>query len=200
MSEDKKQHEEKMQATKEKMRAAQKEKTEKRGIVIVVTGNGKGKSTSGFGTVLRALGHDFKVGVVQFIKGKWNTGESKFVKANLDQIDYYAMETGFTWNTQDREGDIAAAERTWEHAERMLKNPELKLVLIDELTYMLSYDYLDRKKICDAIMARPEDQTVVVTGRDACEELLAIADTISEVKEVKHAYNQGIRAQKGVDF
>ncbi|MEM8594336.1 MAG: cob(I)yrinic acid a,c-diamide adenosyltransferase [Pseudomonadota bacterium] len=194
-------HKIKMQETQRKMRLAQKEKVHKRGVVIVVTGNGKGKSTSGFGTVLRAMGHGFNVGVIQFIKGKWKTGESRFfAEYQGDSVYYYAMETGFTWNTQDREGDILHAEKTWEHAEKCLQDDRLKVVMIDELTYMINYGYLDKNVIVSAIKARPKDQTVIITGRDACETLKELSDTFSEVMEVKHAYQEGIRAQKGVDF
>jgi cob(I)alamin adenosyltransferase len=193
-------HQSQMKEIKKKMREEQKKKTEKRGVLIVITGNGKGKSTSGFGTLLRALGHGHKVGVIQFIKGKWKTGESKFIEKSLDDIEYHCMETGFTWDTQNRESDIYAAESTWAHAEQALNNPEIKLVLIDELTYMLNYNYLDASKVINALQNRPINQTVIVTGRDACERLIDLADTVSHVQEIKHAYNEGIRAQKGVDF
>ena len=171
-----------------------------RGVVIVLTGNGKGKSSSAFGMVMRAMGYEHKVGVVQFIKGEQLSGEELYLREKLSETDFYQMGTGFTWNTQDRDGDIAAAERTWAVAERMLQDDSYQLVILDELTYMLAYTYLDEAKVLQAIENRPGEQSVVVTGRGGGSALQELADTVSEVKEIKHAFKAGIKARQGVDF
>ncbi len=193
-------HKKKMQKQKENVDAHIEAADEERGIALLLTGNGKGKSSSGFGMVLRALGYDQKVGVVQFIKGVQLSGEEIFLKEKMPQVDFYQMGTGFTWNTQDRTSDIEAAERTWEQAARMLKDPNLDLVLLDELTYMIAYKYLDEQMIVDAIANRPPEQSVIVTGRGGGSSLREVCDTVSEVKEVKHAYKAGVKARKGVDY
>lgn len=199
-------HKQKMQKQKEKVDASIAKADIERGVVIVLTGNGKGKSSSGFGMVLRALGYDHKVGVVQFIKGAQLSGEEIFLKEkgallpNFEAEDFYQMGTGFTWNTQDRSGDIQAAEDTWAVAERMLKDDRYNLVLLDELTYMIAYKYLDEERILNAIKNRPVEQSVVVTGRGGGSALQELADTVSEVKDIKHAYKSGIKAREGVDF
>ena len=193
-------HKKKMEKQKEKVDANIARAAEERGVLIVLTGNGKGKSSSGFGMVLRAMGYDKKIGVVQFIKGVQLSGEELFLKKNHPAEDFYQMGTGFTWNTQDRSSDIEAAERTWQVAERMLGDPSYDLVLLDELTYMIGYKYLDEKKILEALQNRPIEQSVIVTGRGGGNGLQDIADTVSEVKEIKHAYKAGIKAREGVDF
>lgn len=193
-------HKKKMQKQKEKVDAHIKAADEERGVLILLTGNGKGKSSSGFGMVLRALGYDHSVGVVQFIKGVQLSGEEIFLKEKMPKVDFYQMGTGFTWNTQDRSGDIAAAERTWQQAARMLQDESLDLVLLDELTYMIAYKYLDEDMIIEALKNRPPEQSVIVTGRGGGSKLREICDTVSEVKEVKHAYNAGVKARKGVDY
>ena len=193
-------HKKKMQKQKEKVDAHIKSADEERGVLILLTGNGKGKSSSGFGMVLRALGYDHSVGVVQFIKGVQLSGEEIFLKEKMPHVDFYQMGTGFTWNTQDRSSDIAAAERTWEQASRMLQDPSLDLVLLDELTYMIAYKYLDEDMIIEALKNRSPEQSVIVTGRGGGSKLREICDTVSEVKEVKHAYNAGVKARKGVDY
>jgi cob(I)alamin adenosyltransferase len=193
-------HKKKMQKQKENVDAHIEAADEERGIALLLTGNGKGKSSSGFGMVLRALGYDQKVGVVQFIKGAQLSGEEIFLKEKMPEVDFYQMGTGFTWNTQDRTSDIEAAERTWEQAARMLKDPNLDLVLLDELTYMIAYKYLDEQMIVDAIANRPPEQSVIVTGRGGGSSLREVCDTVSEVKEVKHAYKAGVKARKGVDY
>jgi len=171
-----------------------------RGVIVLITGNGKGKSSSGFGMVVRALGHGFKAGVVQFIKQANSCGEQLYLASREPNLKQYAMDTGFTWDTQDKKADIAAAKKTWVEAEKMLKDPSLSLVLLDELTYMISYGYLSEKKIIAALKKRPKMQHVVITGRGASEALIELADTVSEIVEVKHAFKAGVKAQKGVEY
>ena len=193
-------HKRKMQKQKEKIDASIAAATVERGLVLLLTGDGKGKSSSAFGMVMRSLGYGYKVGVVQFIKGAQLSGEELFIRDKHPEVDFYQMGTGFTWNTQDRDGDIAAAEKTWVEAERMLQDDRLHLVVLDELTYMLGYKYLDEEKVLSAIRNRPTEQTVVVTGRGGGAALQDLADTVSEVKNTKHAYTSGVKARKGVDF
>ncbi|TXS95252.1 cob(I)yrinic acid a,c-diamide adenosyltransferase [Parahaliea maris] len=205
MSEDKEQrreakHKASMQKQKAKVDARIEEASTERGVAVLVTGNGKGKSSSAFGMVLRALGYGQKVGVVQFIKGEQLSGEEIFLRDHLPQVDFYQMGTGFTWNTQDRSGDIAAARATWEKALPMLQDPSYDLVVLDELTYMIAYDYLPEQDIIDAIANRPVEQSVVITGRGGGSALQEVVDTVSEVKDVKHAFRAGIKARRGVDF
>tara|TARA_B100000745_G_scaffold74288_1_gene44800 strand:- start:1273 stop:1863 length:591 start_codon:yes stop_codon:yes gene_type:complete len=191
-------HVKKQQKLKEKVDASVAQATEERGIVIVITGNGKGKSTSGFGTVARCVGHGKKAGVAQFIKGLWECGERNLLeKAG---VEFAVMKTGFTWDTQDREGDIKAATAVWDRAKKMLQDPTLHVVLLDELTYMLGYDYLPKDEVLDAIRNRPYEQSVVITGRGAITELRELADTVSEVKDIKHAFRAGVKARLGVDW
>jgi len=193
-------HQKKMEKLKESVDASIAAADTERGVMIVLTGNGKGKSSSAFGMVMRALGYGYKVGVVQFIKGEQLSGEELYVRDKCPEVTFYQMGTGFTWDTQDRAGDIAAAERTWAVAAELLQDPSVHLVVLDELTYMLSFKYLDQKMVLDALANRPPEQSVVVTGRGGGSELQALADTVSELKEVKHAYNNGIMARRGVDF
>ncbi len=171
-----------------------------RGVAILLTGNGKGKSSSAFGMVMRALGYGHKVGVIQFIKGVQLSGEEIYIRDQCPQVTFYQMGTGFTWDTQDRSGDIAAAKDTWAVAKPMLEDPSYDLVVLDEMTYMLAYDYLPEAEILTALASRPANQSVVVTGRGGGSALQEIMDTVSDVKEVKHAYNVGIKAREGVDF
>lgn len=173
--------------------------TTDKGLLLVLTGNGKGKSSSAFGMIARSVGHGLKCGVVQFIKGKWECGEHLLFKDN-PLVDFYVMNTGFTWETQDRESDIKAAEATWKQAAKLLKSKRVKVVLLDELTYMLTYGYLDKTTVLQAIANRPAMQHVIVTGRNAGKELLEMADTVSEIEETRHAFNNGIRVQKGIDY
>ncbi len=193
-------HKKKMQKQKEKVDAHIAEANIEKGVLILLTGNGKGKSSSAFGMVLRAMGYGHKVGVVQFIKGQQLSGEEIFLKEKLPEVEFYQMGTGFTWNTQDRTSDIVAAERTWAVAEKMLKDESLQLVVLDELTYMLAYTYLDEERVLSALKDRPYEQSVIVTGRGGGAQLKEIADTVSEVKEIKHAYKSGIKARQGVDY
>jgi len=169
-------------------------------VAILLTGNGKGKSSSAFGMVMRALGYGHRVGVVQFIKGVMLSGEELYLREHCPQVQFYQMGTGFTWDTQDRRADIEAAERTWAVAKRFLEDSSLDLVVLDELTYMLSFDYLDEVDVLSAIQDRPVEQSVIVTGRGGGKNLQDIMDTVSEVKDIKHAFNAGIKARKGVDF
>jgi cob(I)alamin adenosyltransferase len=193
-------HKRSMQKQKEKIDARVEEASTERGVVIVLTGNGKGKSSSAFGMVMRALGYGYKVGVVQFIKGQMLSGEEIYLKEQCPQVDFYQMGTGFTWDTQDKSGDIAAAERTWAVVEPMLKDESYHLVVLDELTYMLGYKYLPEAMVLAAIENRPANQSVVITGRGGGSALQNLADTVSEIKEVKHAFKAGVAARKGVDF
>ncbi len=193
-------HKKKMQKQKEKVDASIATAGEERGVLVLLTGNGKGKSSSGFGMVLRALGYEQKVGVVQFIKGKQLSGEELYLKNTLPQVDFYQMGSGFTWNSQDHSSDIAAAEKTWSLAERMLQDDGYNLVLLDELTYMLAYKYLDEERVLSALTTRPVEQSVIVTGRGGGSGLQELADTVSEIKEIKHAYKAGIKARRGVDY
>lgn len=171
-----------------------------RGVAVLLTGNGKGKSSSAFGMVIRALGYDQKVGVVQFIKGAQLSGEELYLKNHCSQVYLYQMGTGFTWNTQDRSGDIREAEKTWAEAERLLADESIDLVVLDELTYMIAYKYLDETRVLQAIADRPRAQSVVITGRGGGSALQELVDTVSEVKDIKHAYKAGVKARKGVDY
>jgi len=193
-------HKKKMEKQKENIDATIASAVKEQGVVILLTGDGKGKTSSAFGMVLRALGYGFRVGVVQFIKGEQLSGEELYLKNQLPEVDFYQMGTGFTWDTQDRSGDIAAAEKTWAVVEPMLKDERYHLVILDEITYMLSFKYLDEDRIINAIKARPKNQSVVLTGRGGGSAIRDIADTVSEVKDIKHAYHYGIKARKGVDF
>lgn len=193
-------HKTKMQKQKQRIDSQIEKNSLEKGVMIFLTGDGKGKTSSAFGMVLRALGYNHKVGVVQFIKGQQLSGEELYLKNTLPDVQFYQMGTGFTWDTQDRSSDIEAAEKTWSVAQRMLKDNTLDLVILDEITYMLSFKYLDPDTIINSIKGRPFGQSVVVTGRGGGSRLREIADTVSEVKEIKHAYNNGIKARKGVDY
>jgi cob(I)alamin adenosyltransferase len=170
-----------------------------RGVIVVTTGNGKGKSSSGFGMVARALGHRMRVGIVQFIKGRATTGEEAFFR-RFPEVEYHVMGEGFTWEIQDRQRDIEKATAAWALACEMLNNPEIDLVLLDELNIVLKLNYLPLEVIVPPLQNRPSNQHVVITGRGAPEGLIAIADTVTEMGVVKHAYAAGIKAQKGVEF
>lgn len=193
-------HKKKMQKQKQSIDSTIASADKEQGVVILLTGDGKGKTSSAFGMVLRALGYGYRVGVVQFIKGEQLSGEELYLKNELPEVDFYQMGTGFTWDTQDRSGDIVAAEKTWAVVEPMLKDERYHLVILDEITYMLSFKYLDEDRIINAIKARPTNQSVVLTGRGGGSAIRDIADTVSEVKDIKHAYHSGIKARKGVDF
>lgn len=170
------------------------------GIIVVNTGNGKGKSSSAFGMVTRALGHGMKVGVVQFIKGAMSTGEETFLRRFPDEVSFHAMGEGYTWETQDRERDIAKAGEAWEQARRFLQDPAYGMVVLDELNIALKYKYLDVHTVIADLLDRPVMQHVVVTGRAAPPELVAVADTVTEMNVVKHAFKAGIAAQAGTEW
>lgn len=173
--------------------------TTEKNLLLVLTGNGKGKSSSAFGMLARSVGHGMKCAVVQFIKGQWECGEhANFAEHPL--VDFHVMNTGFTWETQDRSKDITAAEQTWIKAEKFLCDSSYELVILDELTYMLTYGYLEKSRILKAIKNRPKSQHAVVTGRNASKELIALADTVSEINNTKHAFDSGIKVQKGIDY
>lgn len=175
-------------------------KTIERGVLIVHTGPGKGKSTAAFGMALRCVGHGMRVGVVQFIKGAWDTAERRVLAGFGDLVTFKAMGEGFTWETQDRARDVAAAERAWEEAKRLLADPMVAMVILDELNIVLRYGYLPVEPVLAAIAARPPGQHVVVTGRNAPEELVAAADLVTEMTLVKHPFRGGVKAQPGVEF
>ena len=173
--------------------------TTEKNLLLVLTGNGKGKSSSAFGMLARSVGHGMKCAVVQFIKGQWDCGEhANFAEHPL--VDFHVMNTGFTWETQDRSKDITAAEQTWVKAEEFLTDSSYELVILDELTYMLTYGYLEKSRILKAIKNRPKNQHAVVTGRNASKELITLADTVSEINNTKHAFDSGIKVQKGIDY
>ena len=175
-------------------------KTEERGLLIIHTGLGKGKSTAAFGMVMRCIGHGFKTGIVQFTKGKWATGERVVLDRFADLVTCRAMGEGFTWDTQDRARDIAAARTAWETAKAMMADPSYKFILLDELNIVLRYDYLPLDEIVATLAAKPRDLHVVVTGRNAKPELIEIADLVTEMTLVKHPFRGGVKAQAGIEF
>lgn len=193
-------HKSKMQdlQTKQREKIAQTEDPG-RGLILVHTGNGKGKSSSAFGVAIRALGWGKTVGVVQFIKGKWITGERRFFK-NLPEVTWHTMGEGFTWDTQDRDRDIAAATAAYAKACEMMASGDYDLILLDEINIALRYDYLDIAAVIDGLKARNERTSVILTGRDAKPELMDYADLVTEMTEVKHPFQAGIKAQRGVDY
>ncbi|MCG9647060.1 cob(I)yrinic acid a,c-diamide adenosyltransferase [Vibrio brasiliensis] len=177
-----------------KVAAAQEEK----GLLLVITGNGKGKSTSGFGTIARAVGHGLNCAVAQFIKGTWENGERNLLEKL--GVEFQVMATGFTWETQNKAADTEAAQIVWQECKRMLQDESIDVVLFDELTYMVSYGYIELDEVVEALSNRPKMQSVVITGRAAHRTLIELADTVSEVKNVKHAFESGVKALKGVDW
>ncbi|WP_043767413.1 cob(I)yrinic acid a,c-diamide adenosyltransferase [Algiphilus aromaticivorans] len=192
-------HRERMQRRKEVVDGRIAKAQDERGVLLVHSGNGKGKSSSAFGMVARALGHGMQVGVVQFIKGKFSTGEEAFFR-RFEEVRYHVMGEGYTWETQDRERDIQAARAAWEVALEMLRDADIALVVLDELNIALKHRYLEIDEVVTALEQRPPMQHVVVTGRGAREELIAIADTVTEMRDVKHAFRSGIKAQQGVEL
>ncbi|GKV80216.1 cob(I)yrinic acid a,c-diamide adenosyltransferase [Pectobacterium versatile] len=191
-------HQQRQQRLKEKVDARIAAANETRGILIVFTGNGKGKTTAAFGTVTRAIGHGLRAGVIQFIKGEWPNGEKNLLQQH--GVEFQVMATGFTWDTQNRQTDTEAAQHVWQHGKRMLADPQLDLVVLDELTYMISYDYVDLSDVVTALTQRPAGQTVIITGRGCHRDLLEMADTVTEMRPVKHAFDSGIQAQQGIDW
>jgi cob(I)alamin adenosyltransferase len=193
-------HKASMEKQKAKVDQRIEEADKEQGVVILLTGDGKGKSSSAFGMVMRSLGYGYPVGIVQFIKGEQLSGEEIFIKEHHPEVEFYQMGTGFTWDTQDRGNDMAAAIKTWAVAEKMLQNKNLHLVVLDEITYMLAYKYLDEETILTAIANRPPEQSVVLTGRGGGSAIRELADTVAEINDKKHAFKSGIKARKGVDF
>ncbi|WCN13238.1 cob(I)yrinic acid a,c-diamide adenosyltransferase [Marinomonas mediterranea] len=192
-------HVERMKRIKEHVDRRIAKAQEDKGTFVLLTGNGKGKSSSSLGMVARALGHGMKVGVVQFLKGEWDTGEISFFKKH-ENVQWHIMSSGFTWETQNREQDKASSEEAWVHAKALLQDDSIDLVVLDELTYLLHYEYLNEDDVVSAIINRPEKQHLVVSGRGASESLIELADTVSEIKEIKHAFKRGIKAQKGLEY
>ncbi len=193
-------HAQRMQRKKALVDAGIARADKDKGLILINTGNGKGKSSAGFGVVARALGHEMTVAVVQFIKGSFQTGEENFFRRFPDEVEYHVMGEGFTWDTQNRARDIATAMTAWEKAEQLLSNPAIDLVLLDELNIALKMSYIPLDRVLTALRDKPEMQHVVITGRGAKDELIEIADTVTEMREIKHAYKAGIRAQKGVEL
>lgn len=191
-------HQQRQQRLKEQVDARIAVATETRGILMVFTGNGKGKTTAAFGTALRAVGHGKKVGVIQFIKGEWPNGERNLLSQH--GVEFQVMSTGFTWETQNRATDTEACLAVWQHARRMLADEALDLVLLDEITYMVSMDYLPLDELERALDARPAHQSVILTGRGCHRALTERADTVTEMRPVKHAFDAGIQAQQGIDW
>jgi cob(I)alamin adenosyltransferase len=201
MSDNAERHKAKMAKRKAVQDAEVASKTiEEKGLLIVNTGPGKGKSTAAFGLALRMLGYGKRIGVVQFIKGAWHTGEKDALAKFGDQVVWHTMGEGFTWETQDRDRDVAAAKRAWERAKELLADPSLSLVVLDELNIALRYDYLDLDTVVSALKARRDDLHVIVTGRNAKQPLLDAADLVTEMTLVKHHFAAGVKAQKGIEF
>jgi cob(I)alamin adenosyltransferase len=175
-------------------------KTMEKGLLVVHTGPGKGKSTAAFGLALRALGHGWKIGVVQFIKGAWTTGERTALAAFGDRVEWHTMGEGFTWETQDRARDIAAASRAWAKARELMARDDIRLIVLDELNIALRYDYLPLAEVVDALRERRADLHIVVTGRNAKPELIEAADLVTEMSLVKHHFAAGVKAQTGIEF
>jgi cob(I)alamin adenosyltransferase len=193
-------HAARMQRKKEVVDAKIAAATDERGVIVITTGNGKGKSSSGFGMVIRAMGHGMQTGVVQFVKGAFATGEELFLRQFAEQCQFHVMGEGYTWETQDRTRDIEKAAAAWDVARTLLSDPAIGLVLLDELNIALKYRYLDVAQVVADLQARPPMQHVVITGRGAPQELIDVADTVTDMAVVKHAFQQGIKAQRGVEL
>ncbi|EKG2655571.1 cob(I)yrinic acid a,c-diamide adenosyltransferase [Vibrio parahaemolyticus] len=191
-------HKARQQKVKEQVDAKIAAAQEEKGLLLIITGNGKGKSTSGFGTIARAVGHDLTCSVAQFIKGTWDNGERNLLEKL--GVEFQVMATGFTWETQNKTADTEAAQLVWKECKRMLQDDSIDVILFDELTYMVSYGYIDLDEVVEALNNRPKMQSVVITGRGAHRTLIEMADTVSEVKNVKHAFESGVKALKGVDW
>jgi len=193
-------HAEKMRKKKEARKKILATKTQEKGLIIVHTGKGKGKSTAAFGLVFRSLGHGKRIGVVQFVKGAWETGERDVLMRFEDQVTFRTMGEGFTWETQDRQRDIAAARSAWEEAKKMIADPSYNLILLDELNIVLRYDYLPLEEIIEVLGNKPEMTHVIVTGRNARDGLIEIADLVTEMTQIKHPFRDGVKAQAGIEF
>jgi len=193
-------HQQRMKRQKEIVDEKTQQANKDKGLLLVITGNGKGKSSSGFGMVARALGHNMRVGVVQFIKGAFSTGEESFFRRFPTEVEYHVMGDGFTWDTQNLAQDIASAEAGWEVCKRLLADPSINVVLLDELNIVLKMKYLDIDTVLADIAARPAMQHVIITGRGAPDEVIEAGDTVSRIEDVKHAFQSGIRAQKGIEL
>lgn len=193
-------HKLKMQKLKENIDTSISKANISKGIGVLLTGNGKGKTSSAFGMAIRALGYDYNVAIIQFIKGEQLSGEEIFIRKYFPKLVFHQMSTGFTWDTQDKTKDILAAKKTWDIAKNILTQKKYHLVILDELTYMLSFKYLEETEIIKALSKRPKNQSVVVTGRGGGKALRDWADTVSEVRDIKHAFNSSIMARKGVDY
>lgn len=191
-------HQARQQKVKQQVDARIANAQQEKGLLLVITGNGKGKSTSGFGTIARAVGHGKRCAVAQFIKGTWENGERNLLEKL--GVEFQVMATGFTWDTQNKQTDTEAAQQVWQQCQRMLNDESLDVVLFDELTYMVSYGYIELDEVVTALQQRPAMQSVIITGRGAHRTLIELADTVSEVKNVKHAFDSGVKALKGVDW
>lgn len=200
MNEEEKRHQQRMQKKKALIDAKVAKATEERGVLIVLSGPGKGKSSSGFGTVIRCIGHGYKAAVVQFIKGTWDCGERNFLQQRCPEVPFIVMGSGFTWETQSRERDREAAQQAWQQTKTLLSDASLHLVLLDELTYILKYGYIDAEEVYEALRNRPREQSVIITGRGAPPALKDLADTVSMIDDKKHAFRAGIKARKGVEY
>jgi len=192
-------HQQRMAAKKAVMDAKIAKATEERGILILMKGNGKGKSSSAFGTMARSLGHGKRCAVVQFLKGREETGELKFFRDH-PMVDWHVMGDGFTWETQNKEQDIATAQKAWATARPYLSNPDYDLLIFDEMSYMFKYHYLEVEPVVQALQQRPKHQNVIITGRTMATPLQEIADTISSVDDERHAFRLGVKAQAGIEF
>ncbi|AVF74946.1 MULTISPECIES: cob(I)yrinic acid a,c-diamide adenosyltransferase [Vibrio] len=191
-------HKARQQKVKEQVDAKIAAAQEEKGLLLIITGNGKGKSTSGFGTIARAVGHGLNCAVAQFIKGTWDNGERNLLEKL--GVEFQVMATGFTWETQNKAADTEAAQGVWQECKRMLQDDSIDVILFDELTYMVSYGYIDLDEVVEELSNRPKMQSVIITGRGAHRTLIEMADTVSEVKNVKHAFESGVKALKGVDW
>lgn len=195
------QHKQKMQRRQEVQEKRLAEKTQEKGLIIVNTGNGKGKTTAALGMVMRSLGHGYKVAIVQFIKGAWEPAEKAVLSKWPDQLEFHAMGEGFTWDTQNRERDIEKATAAWATSLEYILNPEYRLILLDEINIALKLGYLDVDTVIAGLSRKPADSHVILTGRGAPEQLIAIADLVTEMSLIKHPFReQGVKAQPGIEF
>ena len=193
-------HAEKMSKKKAARNKIMATKTKTGGLLVVHTGKGKGKSTAAFGMVCRGIGHGMRVGIVQFVKGKWESGEKKVLEAFTDQVTIHTMGEGFTWDTQDLDRDIAAAQAAWKQAKAMMDDPSYSMVLMDELNIVLRYDYLHIDEVLETLKSKREELHVIVTGRNAKESLIEAADLVTEMTMIKHPFRSGFKAQAGIEF